>query len=195
MRAGGEVGFTPAEHLGRLVAGRAQGRGGLGIERDVEMDAHFLERRRVDFVISRGAEKRGQVDEARDPAVRPPQQDLMEIDRLVERADRRERRRVARIECQRAGEVDLGNPDAGGGQRVERFAGGVVFQREVAGVVVHADPAADGFNVRCRRVQALEKRERFLRIFEMPERLRFQAEVEIVIRFRCQRFQPARQFD
>ena len=91
--------------------------------------------------------------------------------------------------------MNLGNADAGGGQSIERMRRFLVLKREVAGIVVHADAAADDSGVRGIRMKAFEKPEGFLRVLEMAERLGFQAEMEIMTCFRGKCFNPIRKFD
>ena len=107
----------------------------------------------------------------------------MEIRRLFERPDGRQRGGVGGVEGERAGEVDFGNPDAGVVEKLEGGPHRFVLQREVAGVVVHADPAPDGGGIRGMVTKALEERDGFRFVFEMAEWLGFQAEMKVVAGF------------
>lgn len=61
----------------------------------------------------------------------------------------------------------------------ERAGGVLVLEGEVAGIVIHADAAADGVWVRGLVEEELEEFEGLGGVFEMAEGLRFEAEVEI----------------
>ena len=169
---------TPCEQRFHIAARRTQGRRRLRIQRNVEMHARLDGTR--DF---NGIQEIRQVHETGDSGRFSEHQHLMEISRLVECADGFDCRWIAWIQNKRAGKMDLGNANAGIPHGLQRRANVIVFEGEMTGVEVHADPAPQDFRIGSFRVQSLEKIQRFPRVFKMSARFRLQPEVEIVTRF------------
>lgn len=94
---------APLQGIGSVAAGGAQGRGGIGIQRDVKMDAPFAGR---DFP-GRGVEGIGEIDVAAEPAIRVAGDDLVEIGRLIEGTDGGDGAGVAWVDGDGGGEMDF----------------------------------------------------------------------------------------
>ncbi len=122
----------------------------------------------------------GEVEEALDGAVLGLEEDLVEVGWFVEGADGGEGFGVCGVEGECAGEVDFGEAEAGVGEGVEGGVGGVVFEGEVAGVVVDADAVEEGGGVWGFVGEAVEEGEGFGGVFEVAEGFGFEAEVEVV---------------
>src|ERR1035437_19789 len=106
--------------------------------------------------------------------------DLVERGCFVEGGDGADGGRVSRVEGDGVGEMDFGNTDAGGFEGGEGCLALVVFDGEVAGVVIQSDAAAEGFRVWGGGGEFGEKGDGFVGVFEVAERFGFQAEVEVV---------------
>ena len=79
--------------------------------------------------------------------------------------------------------MNFGNAQSGVGEGLERGGAIVEFEREVAGVVVDANALLERFGIEILLFTPLyetrEEGEGFFGVFEMTERLRLQAQVEI----------------
>ena len=107
MFAGVGMRHAPTQSFLDVGVGRTERVGGFGVEGDVEMDTGLAEIAGLQVSGIDGFEEHRKIFEALERAIESTCDDLVEIGRLVELADRFERGRVGGVQSQGVGEMDF----------------------------------------------------------------------------------------
>ena len=170
MRAEGRVLAEQFEDAEKMIGGVVEQRGGRAVQRDVKMNAPFL--------VVRGRVREGDIEVAvtgeRGAGARD---DLVEINVVGEgREGAADFGRGADFE--RGAEMEFADANAVALQAEDGFAGMLVFDGEMAGVVVHANVVQQALVAGALGGEAVEERDGFLGGLEEAERLGFKTEMQ-----------------
>ena len=165
------------EGLRSVITRRAERCLGFVVERDVEMDAPLL----GVAALLMGGDAVRQVGVTRQASVRVALDDLMQVGRFIEAAGRLDGAFPPRVESECCGKMDLGNPQTLAMQYCQRSIRVLVFEREVAAVVVDADASLDLLVVLGVLQQAVVETQGFLGVLEVPEWLGLEAEMQVAL--------------